>query len=361
VDAGINLYLYGRASPITFIDPNGTFDVLAMAKDVAAPFVQAGKAFVSGAVQQAEMNAAVPDIVEIINQSVQEQLQAQADAELIERVASKEALTRFEIENLTRGPPPGEAPPGFLRGFFREMIGEGVSEGPFKGAPLDVTTGMLADIANTTVRFGENAAETAVTPGEEASDEAAGRATFNFLKLASYFVGLGEVSTAGKAVQAGTAEAVASAELAVVEVQRAGSAADSVVKGSAQALARVRGERLVELGNLNAVQQGERLSLVSHASRTSFGGQSSGQLASTLNASGVRPRTIELIGCNVGCGTFPAELARDTGAVVKAPLGAVNVLKVRGGVPGIPQVKLPNAQQYLPPGQGWRVHLPVVR
>ena len=39
-----HFYLYGRASPVVMVDPNGTFDVPAVLKEAAEPYVAAGKA-----------------------------------------------------------------------------------------------------------------------------------------------------------------------------------------------------------------------------------------------------------------------------------------------------------------------------
>jgi hypothetical protein len=153
---------------------------------------------------------------------------------------------------------------------------------------------------------------------------------------------------------AGAVAGQAAGELAVVEAQ----AGDSVVTRSAQSLAKTRGEQVVSLGELSAVPAGDRLSLVAHGNRLSLGGLNSSQLSSTINASGVRPSSIELVACQTGCGAFAAEVASSTGAVVRAPLGDVYVL---GGVAGVPQVILPGTVGLLPPGQGFRVHLPVLR
>ena len=47
------MYVYGRGSPINFVDPSGTFDVPAVLKEAAEPYIQAGKALISEASKRA--------------------------------------------------------------------------------------------------------------------------------------------------------------------------------------------------------------------------------------------------------------------------------------------------------------------
>ncbi len=69
LQAGLNLYLYGRASPVVFMDPNGMYDVIGAAQSAAAPYIAAGKAFVGEAQSSAALrpfliepvDAVVPD------------------------------------------------------------------------------------------------------------------------------------------------------------------------------------------------------------------------------------------------------------------------------------------------------------
>ena len=156
----------------------------------------------------------------------------------------------------------------------------------------------------------------------------------------------------GSAAARGGIRAGVEADLAVVNAQ----VGDSIVYRSAVALAVARGETMTTLAGLNALQAGERLSLVAHGTARSLGRMTSAELAKIINASGVRPAFIDLVSCNTGTGRFAQEVANATGAVVRAPMGPVNVL---AGIRGVPQVRI--AGQLAPPQLGFRTFLPVVR
>ncbi|HNP51632.1 MAG TPA: SpvB/TcaC N-terminal domain-containing protein [Nitrosomonas nitrosa] len=362
---GVNRYEYSRGNPVLFQDTTGNLTTTPVTNDDPAILVgrieatenegarhATARAISSGFIgidsnEQSIIENELPAGFGTYSDTGKEALLREGDIVTAELPQSKidEYEARFDAKLKYRAE---RILPDFIEGSgsvelstIAGKVLESVAIG-LKVLELGLTAVSVVGLAKGAVKL---AAEKALAKGAEKGLIAAET------KAVSSFANLAGGNAAGSVAGQVTGK---TSELAVVEAQTG----NSVVTRSAQSLANARGEQLVSLGNLNSIQAGERLSLVAHGNRLSLGGMNSSQLSSTINASGVRPRSIELVACQTGCGTFPAELASGTGAVVRAPLGNVNVLR---GIPGSPQVRLPGTDTLLPPGRGFRVHLPVVR
>jgi hypothetical protein len=133
---------------------------------------------------------------------------------------------------------------------------------------------------------------------------------------------------------------------------------DSAVVRNANAIARLRGDAVVMLGNLGTIEKGGLLTLVAHGEETgaTIAGLTARQVAGVLDMAGAQPSMIELVVCFAGRRSaqllanamdLPVAASTEVVSALRGIVGEpVSVLEVGG-------VKFP-----LAPGELWKVYQP---